>query len=323
MKKIAILTSGGDSQGMSAAVLAVIKACQKRRIMPYIVRDGYYGLCHNLIEPVAKEVPYHYDLVTAGGTFIGTSRFTEFMDDKIKEQAVANLAKNGIQGLVVVGGNGSYQGAFGLHKLGVPAVGIPGTIDNDINTTDFTIGFDTTANVITDCLDRLRDTAESHNRCIIVEVMGRQCGDLALYSGIATQADVIVTAEYFRQEQEIINDVVKLKKANQRSVIVLVTENLFNVNVLAERVEKASGYVTRANVLGHQQRGGKPTMRDRFLAFMMGDKAVELLLKGHSGKAVALNGLTIGSSALDDHVQYKKKYHDLYYKMFIKNQSKK
>ncbi len=318
IKKIAVLTSGGDSQGMSKIVLSVIKACYRANIEPYIVKDGYYGLYNDDITLAPAVLPSEYSIARDGGTYIGTSRFPDFQQPAFKDQAVENLRKRGISGLVVAGGNGSFAGALPLHSRGIGCVGIPATIDNDVDTSDFTIGFDTTANVIMQELDRLRNTCESHHRCVVVEAMGRHCGDLVLYAGVAAGADLIVTSDNLLTKAEIVRQVQMLEKQNKRSVIVLVTENLFDVNGLAAKIGSATHYVTRASVLGHLQRGGSPTVRDRFYACLMGIKAVALLQAGTSGVAIALKGMELVEYPMDAAANHKTLLHKTYYQMYEK-----
>ncbi|WP_342252620.1 6-phosphofructokinase [Spiroplasma endosymbiont of Amphibalanus improvisus] len=286
IKKIGVLTSGGDSQGMNAAVAGVIKAAFKENIQPYIVKDGYFGLVNNLIEPATYD--FAESIMKWGGTVIGSARLPEFKDLEVRKKAVDNLKKHNIEALVVIGGDGSYMGALKLTEMGINCIGIPGTIDNDIASSDFTIGFDTAINIVVDSLDKIRDTIQSHNRCAVVEVMGRYCGDIAYYAGIASGADVISISENKISEADIIDKVKKLKQSNKRSVLVLVSEHLYDVDQLAKDIEKTSGYVSRASVLGHIQRGGIPTALDRFNAFMMGVEAIEQLKQGKGGLCIGI-----------------------------------
>lgn len=263
MKKIAVLASGGNSQGMNNAVLGVLKHCAHLGITSYVVQDGYRGLCENKIFALNYQAALPKTRNKSGGIFIGSSRYPAFVDQHVKAKGVANLKQHKIDGLVVVGGNGSYQGAHGLAQLGINCIGVPGTVDNDISTSDFTIGFDTAANYILQVIDQVRDTAEAHERCIIMEVMGRHCGDLATYAGVAGLVDLIITRDNFLEIGAVIDYVKVCADHKYRSVIVLVTENLYDVGVIAKMVEKATHYTARALVLGHAQRGGCPSMRDR------------------------------------------------------------
>ncbi len=284
IKKIAILTSGGDAPGMNTAVKAVVNAAIHEGLEPYIVYEGYLGLVNGNFKKVEKsDVKF---IGGIGGTFIYSARFPEFKEVEVREKAVAKMREEGIDALVAIGGDGSYMGAAKLTEMGIKTIGLPGTIDNDIASTDFTIGFHTALNTIVRNLDRTRDTSESHNRAAIVEVMGRNCGDLAINAAIATGAEVLSTAERKLSEEEIIAQVKASRELGNRSIMVVVTENLYDVNALAKRLESETGIESRATVLGHPQRGGNPTAEDRFLATTMGAFAVEKLLEGETGVAV-------------------------------------
>ncbi|MEZ0180147.1 ATP-dependent 6-phosphofructokinase ['Camptotheca acuminata' phytoplasma] len=275
-KKIAVLTSGGDSPGMNSAIQAIFLSAKKQNYTVYGVKDGYLGLYNNQIEIL------HIDdcsrVINTSGTFLGTARSLSFKNETtIRQQCAQNLKNLGIHQLIVIGGDGSYHGAMKLEELGIQCIGLPATIDNDINKTDFTIGFSTSVNNVLDAIEKLRDTSLSHNRCTIIEVMGRYRGDLALYGGLAAGVDLIVTKENNINKQFILDKVKKLKEQNKRHVIIVITENIFNVHELAKEVESFSGFETRAQVLGHIQRGGIPTVEDRVLATRMGHYAIQLL----------------------------------------------
>lgn len=284
IKKIAILTSGGDAPGMNTAVRAVVNAAIEKGLDPYVVYEGYLGLTSGNFKKVdKKEVKFVGD---RGGTFIYSARFPEFKEIEVREKAVAKMKEEGIDALVAIGGDGSYMGAAKLTEMGIRTIGLPGTIDNDIASTDFTIGFHTALNTIVKALDQTRDTAESHNRAKIVEVMGRNCGDLAINAAIATGAEVLSTSERHLSEEEIIAQIKLAREAGNRSIIAVVTENQYDVPALAKRVEQETGIETRGTVIGHPQRGGIPTAEDRILASRMGAFAVERLLDGETGVAV-------------------------------------
>ncbi len=286
IKKIAILTSGGDAPGMNTAVKAVVNAAIEKGLEPYIVYEGYLGLTTGNFKKVEKkDVKFIGD---KGGTNIYSARLPEFKEIEVRQKAVAKMQEEGIDALVAIGGDGSYMGAAKLTEMGIKTIGLPGTIDNDIASTDYTIGFHTALNTIVRALDQTRDTAESHNRAKIVEVMGRYCGDLAIHSAIATGAEVLSTAERKLSEEEIIAQVKQAREAGNRSIIVVVTEHLYDVDALAKRLEQETGIEARATVLGHPQRGGAPTAEDRILASRMGAFAVERLLEGETGVAVNL-----------------------------------
>ncbi|MGL4343019.1 MAG: 6-phosphofructokinase [Metamycoplasmataceae bacterium] len=289
IKKIAILTSGGDSQGMNNAIRSIVKSSYFFGLEPYLVYEGYKGLVEgNIKKTNLIDVD---DYIARGGTFIFSARYPEFKQEEVRLKAKKNLDNLGIEALVVIGGDGSYQGAQLLHKIGVKTMALPGTIDNDISSTEFTIGFDTALNAITENVDRIRDTATSHKRCMIVEVMGRYAGDLALHAGIANGAELIITAENkmdISEISKIVNEQINVK--NKKSMIIIVSEYVYeSVADLAKSIEKETKVVTRATVLNHLQRGGTPTASERILATKMGYEATKLLVEGKSGLAICLN----------------------------------
>ncbi|WP_031543308.1 6-phosphofructokinase [Mesoplasma photuris] len=288
IKKIGVLTSGGDAPGMNAAVAGVVRAAHAKGIEVYGVRDGYLGLINGWFEKL--DIDFAQNIMNRGGTALGSARLPEFKEVSVREKAVKNLKDFGIEALVVCGGDGSYMGAQRLTEMGINCIGLPGTIDNDIVSSDYTIGFDTALNTIVESIDKVRDTMQSHNRCGVIEVMGNQCGDLALYAAIATGAEVFSNSESKLSEDEIVEQVTKLKKAGKRSVIVIVSENIYDSAALAKKIEAGSGYVTRATVLAHTQRGGIPTAMDRHLAVTTATYAVEQLAEGKGGLYVGLDG---------------------------------
>lgn len=293
VKCIGVLTSGGDAPGMNAAIRAVTRTCLNKGIKVYGVRLGYKGLHDG--EFIEFDSHSTRNIINIGGTFLKSARFPEFKDPKVRQEAIEQMKKVGMEALVVIGGDGSYNGALKLTEMGINCIGIPGTIDNDIPDTDFTIGFDTALNTIVDALDKLRDTSSSHQRCTILEVMGRRCGDLAVHAGIACGAEMIVTSESGFDEEEVIETLKRSKASDKKHALVVITEHITDVNQLAKRVEEATGFETRANVLGHMQRGGRPSARDRVLATRMGIKAVELLEEGKGGLCISdVKGEIIG-----------------------------
>ena len=285
VKCIGVLTSGGDAPGMNAAIRAVTRTCLNRGIKIYGVSLGYKGLHDG--DFIEFDRHSTRNIINVGGTFLKSARFPEFKDPAVREEAIKQMKKVGMEALVVIGGDGSYNGALKLTEMGINCIGIPGTIDNDIPDTDFTIGFDTALNTIVDALDKLRDTSSSHQRCTILEVMGRRCGDLAVHAGLACGAEMIVTSESGFDEKEIIETLKRSKASDKKHALIVITEHITDVHELAKRVEEETGFETRANVLGHMQRGGSPTARDRVLASRMGIKAVELLEEGKGGLCVS------------------------------------
>ncbi|WP_339021310.1 6-phosphofructokinase [Spiroplasma endosymbiont of Atherix ibis] len=313
IKKIGVLTSGGDAPGMNAAVASVIKTAISKGIEAFIVKDGYKGLINNWIEKV--DINFASDIISKGGTVIGSARLPEFKEESVRQKAVKNLKAIGIEALVVIGGDGSYQGAEKLTKMGINCIGLPGTIDNDIVSSDYTIGFDTALNIVINSLDQIRDTIQSHNRCMVVEIMGNGCGDLTLYGATGSGSEVFSTKESYLTENEIINQVKELRKKNKRSVIVAVAEKNYDVNELAKKIEKETGYETRATILGHIQRGGKPSGIDRYLAVKAGIFAVEQLIAGKGGLYIGMSNnklvardieLTLNMPKVDKTDEYEK-----------------
>ncbi len=286
ISKIAVLTSGGDAPGMNSAVRSVVRTCIANNIEVYGIEEGYYGLYHDKIRKL--ESVDVANTINRGGTFLGSARFPEFAEAEIREAAVKNLDKRGIEGLVVIGGDGSFMGAKRLTEMGYPCVGLPGTIDNDTPSSDFTIGFDTALNTIVEAVDKLRDTSGSHQRCSVVEVMGRDAGDLALWAGIATGAEATLIPEIDYDLDEIIGKLQRDRENGKRHFIVIVAEGLKITSDLAAKIEESTGIETRPTILGHIQRGGTPTASDRVLAARMGSYAVELLMDGEKGRCIGI-----------------------------------
>ncbi len=286
MKRIGVLTSGGDSPGMNAAVRAVVRKAIYHNIEVYGIYNGYQGLLNGNIKKL--EIGSVGDIIHRGGTMLYTARCPEFKERDVQLQGIEQLKKFGIEGLVVIGGDGSYRGAKALTEHGFPCIGVPGTIDNDIPGTEFTIGFDTALNTIIDSIDKIRDTATSHERTYVIEVMGRNAGDLALWAGLAGGAESILIPEENYDMNDIIN---KLKRGHDRGKkhsIIIVAEGVGSGMEIGEDIQKRTGLETRVTVLGHVQRGGSPTATDRVLASRLAANAVELLLDGKGGRAVGI-----------------------------------
>lgn len=286
VKKIGVLTSGGDAPGMNAAIRAVVRTGLSYGMELYGVYDGYYGLHRDKIERLERHSVS--DVINRGGTFLGSARFPEFKEEHIRQEAVENMKQHGIEALVVIGGDGSYMGAKKLTEMGFPCIGIPGTIDNDIAGTDYTIGFDTALNTAIDAIDRIRDTSSSHNRISVIEIMGRHCGDLALQAAIAGGAEYLIIPEVGFDRADLLKSLKEGHLKGKKHAIIAITEHITNVNELAAGIEMATGRETRATILGHIQRGGSPTGKDRVLASWMGGYAVELLLEGHGGRCIGI-----------------------------------
>ncbi|MDD4546360.1 MAG: 6-phosphofructokinase [Oscillospiraceae bacterium] len=292
LKRIAVLTSGGDAPGMNAAVRAVARTAISKGIEVFGVYRGYNGLINGDLFPMnLRSVS---DIIHRGGTMLFTARCPEFNTEEGIQKAVKVCNENGINGVVVIGGDGSFRGAQDLSRHGVPCIGIPGTIDNDISCCEHTIGFDTAMNTCMGMVDKLRDTAQSHDRCSVVEVMGRNAGYLALNVGIAVGATTIIVPEVpFDFERDIITRMKTTSKTGKKHFIIVVAEGVGGVVELAEKIQKATGIESRATILGHVQRGGSPSVRDRVLSSEMGYHAVELLRAGKSNRVVAIQNDSI------------------------------
>jgi 6-phosphofructokinase 1 len=281
-----VLTSGGDSPGMNAAVRAVVRKAIFHDMEVYGVYNGYSGLISGNIKKL--ELGSVGDIIHRGGTMLYSARCEEFKTKEGQQKGIEQLKKFGIEGLVVVGGDGSYRGAKALTEQGFPCIGVPGTIDNDIPGTDYTIGFDTALNTVIDAVDKIRDTATSHDRAFIIEVMGRDAGDIALWAGLAGGAETIIIPEVGYDMDEI---AARLKSGHERGKkhsIIIVAEGVCSGVEFSKQIKDATDLDTRVSVLGHIQRGGSPTAADRVLASRLGAFAVELLLQGKGGRAVGI-----------------------------------
>ncbi len=298
IRKIGVLTSGGDSPGMNAAIRAVTRSALQRGIEVTGIKNGYKGLVSGEYVDFTRQSVS--DIIERGGTILGSARLPEFKDPKVAQEGVDRLKAHGIDALVVIGGDGTYRGGNSLTKLGVNCIGIPGTIDNDIPGTNQTIGFDTALDTVMYCIDKLKDTSSSHHRCSVVEVMGNKCGDLAIYSGIACGAEVVITPETGFDEEAVLDKLRYLDQIGKKHAIVIVTEKMVDVNSFASKINEYTTYSGRATILGHIQRGGSPTTSDRVLATRLGEKAVDLLIKGIGGHAVGIENEIITSHPIDE-----------------------
>lgn len=286
IKTIGVLTSGGDAPGMNAAIRAVVRRAVGKGLTAKGILKGYEGLINEeIVDMGAKDVS---DIIGKGGTILLSARCAEMRTEEGLQQAAATCKKHGIQGLVVIGGDGSFAGAQKLANLGINTIGIPGTIDLDIACTEYTIGFDTAVNTAMEAIDKVRDTSTSHERVSIIEVMGRNAGYIALWCGIASGAeDVLLPEKYDYDEQQIINHIIETRKKGKKHHIIINAEGIGHSQAMAKRIEAATGIGTRATILGHMQRGGSPTCKDRMYATIMGAYAVDLLLQGKTKRVVA------------------------------------
>lgn len=292
MKTIGVLTSGGDAPGMNAAVRSVVRTAISFGMTVKGVRRGYNGLIEgDIFDMNVRSVS---DIIHRGGTVLYTARSPLFKTEEGMAQAIENCKKHGIEGIVVIGGDGSYRGARDLSLRGIPCVGIPATIDNDIFSTEYTIGFDTAMNTAMEMMDRIRDTAQSHDRCSVVEVMGRGAGFLALQCGISVGATAIVVPERKFDRQDVILRIKKSQETGKKHFIIVVAEGVGGVEEIAKAIEESTGIETRATILGHVQRGGRPTVRDRVYATRFGYAAVQLLKEGKGNRVVGMkNGFIV------------------------------
>ena len=286
IKTIGVLTSGGDAPGMNAAIRAVVRTAIHNGINVKGIMRGYAGLLQE--EIVDMDSTSVSEIIHRGGTILYTARCQEFTTAEGQKKGAEICRKHGIDGVVVIGGDGSFQGAGKLSALGINTIGIPGTIDLDIACTDYTIGFDTAVNTAMEAIDKVRDTSTSHERCSIIEVMGRNAGYIALWCGFANGAeDVLLPERYDGNEQVLIDRIIENRKRGKKHHIIINAEGIGHSTSMAKRIEAATGIETRATILGYMQRGGAPTCKDRVYASIMGAKAVELLLAGHSNRLVA------------------------------------
>lgn len=286
MKRIAVLTSGGDAPGMNAAIRAVVRKGLYEGMEVYGINYGYAGLVAGDIRKLTRRDVG--DKISRGGTFLYSARYPEFATEEGQLKGIEQLNKFGIEGLVVIGGDGSYMGAAALTKHGYPTVALPGTIDNDIPGTDFCIGFDTAINTVLDSVDKIRDTATSHVRTFIIEVMGRNAGDIALWTGVAGGAEQIIIPETEFNMEEIASTIQKGRERGKKHSIIILAEGVMNGNDFADELSKHGDYQARVTVLGHVQRGGSPTARDRVLSSVFGARAVDLLKVGKGGLCIGI-----------------------------------
>lgn len=285
IKTIGVLTSGGDAPGMNAAIRAVVRKAIDNDVKVKGIKKGYQGLLNE--EIINLERWNVSDIIQRGGTILGTARCSEFKTEEGQEKGAEICRKHGIDGLVVIGGDGSYRGAQALSRKGINTIGVPGTIDLDITCTEYTIGFDTAVNTAMEAIDKVRDTSSSHERCSIIEVMGRNAGYIALWCGVANGAeDILLPEKYDYNEQSIINNIINNRKKGKTHHIIINAEGIGHSTSMARRIEAATGIETRATILGYMQRGGNPTCKDRFYASIMGSYAADILCAGKTNRVV-------------------------------------
>ncbi len=311
IKTIGVLTSGGDAPGMNAAIRAVARKAIRNGLKVMGIDKGYQGLLNREIRELsAKDVS---DSIQVGGTILKTARSEEFTTPEGQEKGARILKEFGIDGLVVIGGDGSYKGALALSHHGIGVIGIPGTIDLDIASTEYTIGFDTAINTAMEAIDKVRDTSSSHERCSIIEVMGRRAGYIALWCGIASGAEEILLPEkYDFDEQKIINHIVEIRKLGKTHFLIVNAEGVGHSVSMARRIEAATGMETRATILGYMQRGGSPTCKDRFYASIMGAIAADLLAEGTINRVISFKDGDFTDIDIDEALAMKKEISEYY-----------
>ena len=313
MNTIGVLTSGGDAPGMNAAVRAVVRTAIAMGMKVKGICRGYNGLIEGDI--IDLDVRSVSDIIHRGGTVLYTARSPRFKTEEGMREAIDNCKKHGIEGIVVIGGDGSYRGARDLSLRGIPCVGVPGTIDNDISSTEYTIGFDTAMNTAMEMVDRLRDTSQSHDRCSVVEVMGRRAGYLALQTGIAVGATAVLVPEIEFEIENVIQKIKETQKTGKKHFIIVVAEGVGGVDEIAKKIEEETGVESRATVLGHVQRGGNPTIRDRVMATEMGYAAVKLLNDGIGNRVIGWKKGEIVNYDIYEALNMKKPFDDEMYEI--------
>ncbi|MCR5719074.1 MAG: 6-phosphofructokinase [Lachnospiraceae bacterium] len=314
IKTIGVLTSGGDAPGMNAAIRAVVRTAIARGLKVKGIKKGFQGLLNDeVVDMERKDVS---DIIQKGGTILGTARSSEFKTEEGQKAGAEICKKNKIDGIVVIGGDGSYRGARALSKFGVNTIALPGTIDLDIACTDYTIGFDTAVNTAMQAIDKVKDTSSSHERCSIIEVMGRNAGYIALWCGVANGAEDILLPEYYDfNEQTIINNIIANRKKGKTHHLIINAEGIGHSTSMAKRIEAATGIETRATILGYMQRGGSPTAIDRYYASMMGAYAVDVLIKGHTNRVVGYKAGEFVDYDIDEALEMQKNIDEYQYEI--------
>ena len=285
IRQIGVLTSGGDSPGMNAAIRAVAREAMYNKCKVIGIQRGYKGLLNEEFKEM-KSIDVA-GIIQQGGTILGTARCPEFKEEEVQQKAADICRKHGIDGIVVIGGDGSYRGAQALSRHGINTIGIPGTIDLDITCTDYTIGFDTAVNTAMEAIDKVKDTSSSHERCSIIEVMGRHAGYIALWCGIANGAeDILLPEKYDYDEQKIVDHIIINRRLGKKHHLIINAEGIGHSTSMARRIEAATGIETRATILGYMQRGGSPTCKDRYYASVMGAYAADILVQGKTNRVI-------------------------------------
>lgn len=315
-KKIGVLTSGGDAPGMNAAVRAVCRAALQKGMEVVGIRRGYNGLLNGeVVEMDARAVS---GIIQRGGTCLYTARCPEFRDQKGVQKGKKKCEELGLDGIVVIGGDGSFRGAADLSAAGIPCIGLPGTIDNDISCTEYTIGYDTAMNTAMEMIDKIRDTAQSHDRCSVIEVMGRNAGYIAINVGLAVGAEAVITPEKEYDLDEICKKMQEAIKGGKNHFLIVVAEGVGKTDYITRTIQELTGIESRATILGHVQRGGSPTVRDRVIATQMGYHAVELLEQGIGNRVVGMKDNKIYDVDIQEALSMKKPFEDELYDILNK-----
>lgn len=313
MKKIGVLTSGGDAPGMNAAIRAVVRTAISKDMEVMGIYRGYNGLINGDVKPLS--VRSVSDVIQHGGTMLYTARCKEFRFEEGLQKAKKTCLEHGIEGIVVIGGDGSFRGAADLSARGIPCVGIPGTIDNDISMSEYTIGYDTAMNTAMQMVDKLRDTSQSHDRCSVVEVMGRHAGFIAVNTGIACGATCIIVPEIPWTIEAVCEKIKRTRETGKHHFIVVVSEGVGNSGEIAKQIEMNTGVESRATILGHVQRGGSPTIRDRVAASELGYYAVQLLAEGKGNRVVGIQNNKIVDYDIQEALSMKKPFENELYRI--------
>lgn len=313
MKKIGVLTSGGDAPGMNAAIRAVVRYAIYNSINVIGIRNGFRGLVEN--DSLEMNLSTVADIIHRGGTFLGSARSKDFLKQEGFEKALKNIKYLGMDGLVVIGGDGTFRGALELANAGIPVVGIPGTIDNDLPYTQYTLGFFTALTTVLESVEKIRDTSSSHGRTNVIEVMGRNCGDLALYAGLAGGAEMVIIPEVEYNIDEVCDKIMQGRARGKKHSIIILAEGAGDAKNVSELIEKKTGIITRYSVLGYTQRGGAPSAFDRLIGSQMGAKAVELLDKHIAKRVLGVRGTEIFDMDMEEALKMEKKFDESTYEL--------
>lgn len=313
MRKIGVLTSGGDAPGMNAAIRAVVRYAIYNNINVLGIKNGFRGLVDG--DSIEMNLSSVADIIHRGGTFLGSARSLEFQKEEGFNKALKNIKYLGIDGLVTIGGDGTFRGAMELSRAGIPVIGIPGTIDNDLPYTQYTLGFFTALSTVLESVEKIRDTSSSHSRTNVIEVMGRNCGDIALYAGLAGGAEMVIIPEVEYNIDEVCDKIMQGRARGKKHSIIILAEGAGDAKSLSELIESKTGIATRYSVLGYTQRGGTPSAFDRLIGSQMGAKAVELLINGIKNRVLGVKGSEIFDMDMEEAIKIEKKFDEKTYEL--------